>query len=341
MKSSNRNPRRDVAAAGLTRRTILAASSGVAAIASLPALAEECRFGPPPHQKGPLVWMDMDQVELDAAYDQSFYADTRRAIARFISDSELTRQRLGAPRRVAYGPTDIEMIDIYPTKRPRAPIFVFIHGGAWLGGLAKNRAYLAEMFVNAGAHYVSPDFVRVDAANGDLRVMADQVRRAIAWTYGNAASFDGDPDRLYIGGHSSGGHLCGVALTTDWKKDFGLPEDMVKGGLCMSGMYDMKAVRLSKRNTYVKFTDDMEQAMSPQRHINLLRAPVIVTYGSDETPEFQRQARDFAAAIKAAGNSVELIEAMNYSHPEMEESLGNPYGHNGRAALAMMKLSAT
>jgi len=281
----------------------------------------------------------MDQIELDAAYDQSFYAPVRQALARFISDSELTRQRLGPPRREAYGPTEIEKLDIYRTKRTNAPIFLFIHGGAWLGGPAKNRAFLAEMFVNAGAHFVSPDFVRVDAANGDLRVMAEQVRRAITWTYKNATIFGGDPNRLYIGGHSSGGHLSAVSLVTDWKKDFGLPEDIVKGGLCMSGMYDMKAVRLSKRNTYVKFTDDIEQAMSPQRYIALLRAPVIVTYGGNETPEFQRQARDFAAAVESAGKAVELIEAANYNHVEMEESLGNPYGHNGRAALALMKLS--
>jgi arylformamidase len=283
--------------------------------------------------------MGMDQIELDAAYDQSFYAPVRQALARFISDSELTRQRLGPPRREAYGPTEIEKLDIYRTKRTNAPIFLFIHGGAWLGGPAKNRAFLAEMFVNAGAHFVSPDFVRVDAANGDLRVMAEQVRRAITWTYKNATILGGDPNRLYIGGHSSGGHLSAVSLVTDWKKDFGLPEDIVKGGLCMSGMYDMKAVRLSKRNTYVKFTDDMEQAMSPQRYIALLRAPVIVTYGGNETPEFQRQARDFAAAVESAGKAVELIEAANYNHVEMEESLGNPYGHNGRAALALMKLS--
>jgi arylformamidase len=283
--------------------------------------------------------MGMDQIELDAAYDQSFYAPVRQALARFISDSELTRQRLGPPRREAYGPTEIEKLDIYRTKRTNAPIFLFIHGGAWLGGPAKNRAFLAEMFVNAGAHFVSPDFVRVDAANGDLRVMAEQVRRAITWTYKNATIFGGDPNRLYIGGHSSGGHLSAVSLVTDWKKDFGLPEDIVKGGLCMSGMYDMKAVRLSKRNTYVKFTDDIEQAMSPQRYIALLRAPVIVTYGGNETPEFQRQARDFAAAVESAGKAVELIEAANYNHVEMEESLGNPYGHNGRAALALMKLS--
>jgi arylformamidase len=170
--------------------------------------------------------------------------------------------------------------------------------------------------------------------------MAEQVRRSIAWTYKNAARFDGDPDRLYIGGHSSGGHLCGVALVTDWQKDFGLPPTIVKGGACMSGMYDMKAVRLSKRSKYVKFTDEMEESMSSQRHLDLLHAPIVVTYGSNETPEFQRQNRDFAAAIEGAGKSVELIEAANYNHFEMNESVGNPYGPNGRAALALMKLAA-
>jgi arylformamidase len=323
----------------VTRRTIVGAAGAAAAIAATPAFAEECRIGPPVHDKGPLVWMGMDQIELDAAYDQSFYANTRQAIARFTSDSEAARTRLGAPLTKAYGQTEIEKLHIFQAKRPNAPIFVFIHGGAWLGGPARNRDFLAEMFVNAGAHYVAPDFVRVDAANGDLRVMAEQVRRAIAWTYNNAKSFDGDPERLYIGGHSSGGHLCGVAMVTDWQADFGVPATIVKAGMCMSGMYDMKAVRLSKRNAYVKFDDDMEQAMSPQRHIDLLRTPVIVTYGSNETPEFQRQARDFAAAIESAGKPVELIEAANYSHVDMEAALGNPYGPNGRAALAMMKLS--
>jgi len=171
--------------------------------------------------------------------------------------------------------------------------------------------------------------------------MADQVRRGIAWTYKNASSFGGDPSRFYIGGHSSGGHLCGVALVTDWEKSFGLPPDFVKGGLCMSGMYDMKPVRLSKRSSYVKFDDGMEQAMSSQRHLDLLRAPVVVTYGTDETPEFQRQNRDFAAAVKSAGKKIELIEAPNYNHFEMVESLSNPYGPNGRAALALMQLSST
>jgi arylformamidase len=65
----------------------------------------------------------------------------------------------------------------------------------------------------------------------------------------------------------------------------------------------------------------------------------MVTYGTFETPDFQRQSRDFAAAVKAAGKAVQLIETPNYAHVEMAESLGNPYGPNGRAALALMKLS--
>ena len=323
----------------ISRRTVLASA---AAMAASPASPEDCRIGPPPHDKGPPVWMALDQVELDAAYDQAFYAPLRlQILKRLASNSELTRARLGPPRRESYGPTEVEKLDIYSAKRANAPIFVFIHGGAWLRGEAKDYGYPAELFVNAGTHFVALDFIAIEKAGGDLRVMADQVRRGIAWTYKNASSFGGDPSRFYIGGHSSGGHLCGVALVTDWEKSFGLPPDFVKGGLCMSGMYDMKPVRLSKRSSYVKFDDGMEQAMSSQRHLDLLRAPVVVTYGTDETPEFQRQNRDFAAAVKSAGKKIELIEAPNYNHFEMVESLSNPYGPNGRAALALMQLSST
>jgi len=321
-----------------TRR---AALGGAAAMVAAPAFAEECRIGPPPHEKGPLVWMDMDQVELDAAYDQAFYAPLRlEIIKRLGSTSEAVRNRIGQPMRGSYGATALEKLDIYRTKRAKAPIFVFIHGGAWLGGEAKNYAFPAEMIVNAGAHYVALDFIPIKEAAGDLRIMAEQVRRGIAWVYRHADKFDRDRDRLYIGGHSSGGHLCGVALVTDWQNDFRLPGDMVKGGLCMSGMYDLKPVRLSKRSSYVKFTDEIEQAMSSQRHLDLLRAPIVVTYGTNETPEFQRQSRDFAAAVKAAGKPAELVEAVGFNHLEMVESLGNPYGANGRAALSLMKLAS-
>ena len=290
--------------------------------------------------KGPRVWLDMDQKELDDAYDQTVYAPNQKLLAlRRAAASRATLARLGEPMRLAYEPTEIEKLDIYKTARPNAPVNVYIHGGAWRNGQAKDFAFPAEVFINAGAHFVVVDFVQITESGGDLMPMVGQVRSALAWVYKNAASFGGDADRIYLTGHSSGAHLSGCTLVTDWQKNFDLPANIIKGGLLISGMYDLKPVRLSKRSEYVMFTDEIEQALSSQRHLDKLNAPIIVAYGTQETPEFQRQSRDFAAAVKAAGKPVQVIEAPNYHHLEMAESLGNPYGPNGRAALALMKLA--
>ncbi|HSE87274.1 MAG TPA: alpha/beta hydrolase [Candidatus Binatia bacterium] len=292
-----------------------------------------------PRVKGPRVWLDMDQKELDDAYDQSVWAPNQQHVSkRRAAWSESIRARLKS-ERFSYGPTEIEKLDIYKTTRWNAPIRIFLHGGAWRRGSAKDSAYPAEMFVGAGAHYIAVDFVSVGDVSGNLKPMADQVRRAVAWSYKNAARFGGDPDRLYLAGHSSGAHLAGVALVTEWQKDFGLPDDIVKGALLISGMYDLKPVRLSKRSEYVKFTDEIEQALSTQRYLEKLKTPVILAHGTLESPEFQRQTRDFAAAVEAASKPVQLIVAEGYNHFELPETLGSPYGLLGRAALEQMKLT--
>jgi len=153
------------------------------------------------------------------------------------------------------------------------------------------------------------------------------------------ARFGGDPNRLYIGGQSSGGHLAAVALTTDWQCQFGLPADIIKGGMCISGMYDLTPVRLSARSRYVRFDDATIAALSPIRHLDRLWAPLVVAYGTRETPEFQRQNREFAAAIEAARKKVRLLVGEHYNHFELPETLGNPYGLLGRAALDLMGLT--
>ena len=241
------------------------------------------------------VWLDMDQEQLDDAYTQIKYAPNMpQILLRYASNSDLARDRLGAPRRIAYGPTHVEALDLYPAAATHAPIAIFLHGGGWRSGAADHHGFAAEMFVAAGVHYIAPDFVNVTAAGGDLRPMVDQVRRAIAWAHHNAASFGGDPNRIHLYGHSSGAHLAAVAMVTDWKGRFGLPADVIKTGLLCSGMYDLEPVRLSARSRYVRFTDEIEQELSPQRHLELFTAPVVLAYGSEETPEFQRQTRDFA-----------------------------------------------
>jgi arylformamidase len=343
---AHRPERKETSDVRLTRRTMFAAAvagaaAGALALAADPASAQRCPLVPPARVKGPPVWLDLDQQDLDDAYDQSVYAFNQPNIAeRNRANSELAQAIIGPPQRLAYGATEFEKLDIYRTSRPNAPVNIFIHGGAWRAGRsASARAHLALPFVKAGAHFVGLDFIDVDAAGGNLFPMVAQVRRAVAWVHRNAASFGGDPNALYLTGHSSGGHLGGCVVVTDWAKE-GMPLDILKGALLGSGMYDLKAVRLSKRGTYVKFTDEMEEALSAQRHLDRLHTPLILTHGTLETPEFQRQTRDFYAAVKAAGKPVELRVGQGYNHYETQETLANPYGLMGRAAFEQMKLAA-
>ena len=290
-------------------------------------------------EKGPRVFLDYDQAGLDAAYDQAAYAPNReQLIKRRERDSELVRQYIGEPERVAYGSAEIERLDIYRAARAGAPVFIFIHGGAWRSGRSKDFIGPAEMFLTAGAYYVVPDFAWVQDVGGNLMVLADQVRRAIVWVYRNAARFGAAPERLYLCGQSSGAHLAAVALTTDWPGAFDSPNDTVKGGICISGMYDLTPVSLSARNRYIAFDEAVINALSPIRHLDRLHALLIVAYGTCETPEFQRQNREFAAAVEAAGKKVRLLVGEHYNHFELPETLGNPYGLLGRAALELMGL---
>jgi arylformamidase len=290
--------------------------------------------------KGPAVWLDMDQAELDAAYNQAAYApNAAEVLQRYVARSEATRAALGEPLRFAYGDSAIEGLDVYPTRAPDAPIAVFLHGGAWRSGRARDYAFPADVLVPAGAHLVVPDFAAVQDVEGSLAPMAEQLRRALAWVFHNAQRFGGNLQRIHVLGHSSGAHLAGVMLTTDWA-GLGLPSDLLKGGLCCSGIFDLKPPRLSARSSYVRFTDEIEQALSPQRQLAQLKAPLIVAYGTRETPEFQRQSRDFAAAVAAAGKPVQLLVAEGRNHFEIIESLAQADGLLGAAVLAQMGLGS-
>lgn len=310
----------------LTRRSALVKAGGATLLAAGAAQAA-----------GPPIWLDMDQQALDDAYDQAKYApNLPQILKRYASNSDIARAHLGAPRRFAYGPTADEALDLYPAAAENAPISIFVHGGAWRTQVARNYAFAAELFVRAGAHHIVPDFVNVEVTGGDLMPMADQVRRAIVWAFQNAKSFGGDPSRIHLYGHSSGAHLAGVAMATDWQHAFNLPADVIKTGLLCSGLYDLKPVRLSARSRYIRFTDEMEAALSTQRHIDRFVAPTILAYGTQETPEFQRQTRDFSTALGAAGNRAEVLVGQNYNHFEVAETLGSPYGLLGRAALTQI-----
>jgi arylformamidase len=287
--------------------------------------------------EGPKVFLDYDQAALDRAYDQTAWApNMQQVLQRRAAASAAVRARVTS-QRFRYGSTEVEHLDVYLTARRDAPIMVFLHGGAWRGGDATAQAYAAETFINAGAHWVVPEFAVV--MDVGLPAMVAQVRRAVAWVAANAARFGGDARRIYVAGHSSGGHLAGNVLVTDWAHDFELPPTLVKGGLCISGMYDLKAVRLSARASYVKLDDRSEQALSPQRHLDRIRCPVVVAYAEHDSPEFQRQSREFAAALEKSGKLGRLIVGAGLNHFEIPETLASADGLLGRAALELMQLA--
>lgn len=322
------------------RRTVLAGISAGFAVAG-----EGTAFAQPSpaagSEKGPLVWLNMDQKELDDAYDQSKYAPNLLQITRrYASNSNAMRARLGEPKRFDYGPTAIERLEVYSTRRPNAPIHIHIHGGAWHQRPAAEYAFPAEMLMNAGAHYVVPDFISVDEDNGDLMPMVEQFAAPSPGPRAMQRTSVATPGAS-ICPASPPAHLAGVALLTQWHGDFDLPDNLIKGAVLSSGMYDLRPVRLSARSKYVHFTDEMEERLSTQRHLARITTPLVLAHGTYETPEFQRQTRDFAAALKAASKPVQYLVNENYNHFEMMETFASPYGLLGRAVLEQMQLRST
>lgn len=192
----------------------------------------------------------------------------------------------------------------------------------------------------------APESERIDRQHRDIRRhevavvarrLVEQIRRGIAWLYANIARFGGDPDRIHVSGHSSGGHLAAVLLTTDWKQH-GLPEDVIESGVCISGMYDLHPVMLSARSEYLGLSADEVEALSPIRHLDRVRGPITVAYGGRESPEFQRQAREFAAALRATSHPGTLIRVPDDNHFEILGRLGRADGELGRAALDLIAI---
>jgi arylformamidase len=283
------------------------------------------------------VFRDYDQAELDRQYDQRAWAPNAiELINRYGADSAAVRQRIGEPETYDYGDTRAESLELFRTHRAPAPIHVFIHGGAWRLLSARDSAFPAETFTRAGAHYVALDFALLPAVGLDQ--MVDQVRSAVAWLYRHADQVGGDRNRIFVSGHSSGAHLAAAVATTDWKSGFGLPQDVVKGVLCCSGIYDLEPVRLSSRNDYVQLDEALVETLSPIRHVANLRCPVAIGVGAGESDEFKRQARAFATVVDRHGTPVEWFEGAGLNHFEIVTTLASPAGLLGRIALHQMKL---
>lgn len=280
------------------------------------------------------VFLDYTQEQLDRAYDQSFWAPQMAELETDDGARSAEVRRKMPPRTERYGASDEDLIDIFTPPDPHGvPVLVFIHGGAWTRNSRQDASFPAPAVVGRGAAYLAPDFGGLKTIR--LPEMIENCRRALEWTIRNAASFGGDADRVFLAGHSSGAHLAGCVLLTDWTAR-GLPANAIKGALLMSGMYDLYPVRLSSRRKFLHITPQEEEAASPMRHLNQITCPIAVASADEDSPEFKRQSAVFADALQGMGRLASRTLAFNANHFEENGRLGQPDSEISRALFSLM-----
>lgn len=283
------------------------------------------------------VYRNYTQEELDRQYNNRERFGSQQYTEQNQRESARVRGIIEGDLDVAYGPTKDEVLDIFSAEGKGAPIAVYIHGGAWQRGDKSAASYPAESFVPAGVTYIATNFSLIPPSTLDEVVR--QNRAALAWVYRQAEGFGGDPDRIFVLGHSSGGHIAAMMACTDWQTAYGLPADLVKGVVCLSGMYDLEPVWLSYRNNYLKLDAEGWRRNSPIHNIPQRAPPLIVGCGEVDADEFRRQPRAFVEAWVGKGQHCEFIEHEGLNHFETAREYNNPDGAMFKSILAMMGVS--
>jgi arylformamidase len=272
------------------------------------------------------VFLHYTQEELNRNFDQrGWVSNALEVIGRYPVLSQATRSRLKHRANVAYGPGEDETLDIFPAEGSGRPVQIFVHGGAWRNFTKDDYSFPADAYVPSGIHTVIVNFTNLPKVR--LPQMVDQVRRAIEWVYRNAKSFGGDPEKVYVSAQSSGAHLSAMALTAG---------DFVRAATLVSGPYFMEPVMLSARSSYVQLSKAEEHELSPGLYAHRIKCPVIVAYAEHDTDEFQRQSREFAAALDRAGRLQKVLRLPAVNHFELMECMDDAQHGLMRAILGQM-----
>jgi arylformamidase len=275
-----------------------------------------------------------------ATFERAFAApgvpEWDAAITRYRDATAAARTRL-TPGVARYGARPHEALDIYaPEGAPEggraAPAMVFIHGGGWRG-LSRNEAgFAAPAFVAAGVVYVALDVTPLpDVA---LAEQLNQARRAIKWLFAHVAAHGGDPARLALCGHGSGAHVAAMLAGTNWRV-YGLPSDLIKAAVLVSGLYDLEPLQRAMHPDWLGLDRVAALRLSPIRCPPPPTCRVLVAHGGREGAAFARQSDAYALALRATGAVVETLVVPDEDHCSAIETLADPKSVLGAAALEL------
>ena len=219
---------------------------------------------------------------------------------------------------VAYGSSPRELLDIYAADKPAGPVLVYVHGGYWRSGSKEDNCNFVPTFTQRGATVVLVEYALCPQVT--VSDIVRQTRSAIAWTYKNIVRYGADPAKLFIAGHSAGGHLTAMALAHDWEKD-GLPRDLIKGAVATSGVYDLQMVMQISVQEDVRMTPEIAAANSPIIHPPRVKCPLLVAVGGAEPKGWQQMSEDYFQFAKQHGMNATYLVEPDATHYTMSEHL--------------------
>ena len=260
------------------------------------------------------LYRGMNRAVLDAAYNNTAaVADSATLLADWEARSDRVRAARPQYLDLRYGEAERNRIDYFAADS-RGPVLVFIHGGYWQMRAKETFSFLATGPLAHGIHVAFVGYTL--APQKRLDGIVAEVREAIAWLGGRVADFGGDPARIYVSGWSAGGHLTAMSLSAP----------AVKGGLAISGIYDLEPIRLCYLNEKLRLDEGEARRLSPLLHLPPSAVPLIVTCGGGELPELQRQSETFALARARAGLPGRLVRLAGHNHFTILEELASPDG---------------
>lgn len=262
------------------------------------------------------------QEEIDLEYDLALTVpDVEHWIEWYTQESVTVRRTLDCVLDVHFGPTVDETVDIFPAKEQGAPLLVFIHGGYWVLCSSKDCSFVANGLVSRGITVVVTNYSLCPKVT--LSEITRQSRAVIAWLHREAPNLNADPSRIFVAGHSAGGHQVGMLLATDWPGEYGLPNDVIKGGIPISGIFDLRPLRYSFLQPRLLLTHEVILRQSPYLNIPSSGPPLLITFGEEETAEFHRQSTEYLQTWRANGLRGELLVQEGKHHFSAIEGLND------------------